>query len=447
VRKSPKVLLSKNDIINLSTDTGTIKLYYKVMKIRKKTGWGAWKISKFLKNWSRRQSINQWINGYEKPKSIKEIEKLKRMGLVPLIVSSKDSFRLFIRIFGFRLADGCIYFQRRNNSFTFALYFGTLKDAQWLCNDVNKIWQLNVKPNKFKNSNEYVVYLPSFLARLYISLGSPVGDKTSQMLKLPQWIPNLPNNLKWEFIDGLFAGDGTTPRLKPNINSSESLRITLNSEKTIVEVFRENFMKKLQLLLNSLSIKTSEPKIIWKRKILSKDGTVTYPVELRILTQKENMIKFLENVNYTYCKKGNIQREKVLNGLKGNDIKDELFLFFETNGEIPPFKNICILLEKNIQFNLIENAASRFPSKNRYTQLAMYLYKKFRNLSQTKFSSLRDNYIFDWKFGRRFIPYFYLKELAFLSGIKLNTLFEFVQKVRLFKNRNKFAFPVDKVIS
>jgi len=386
--------------------------------------------------------LKSYLNFKLKTRVKKGIENLKLMKLLPLVINSSEEFRLFVRIFGFRLADGTIYQQKKNNSFTFALYFGTKDDAQWLCDDVKKIWKLIVKPNKFKKSNCYVVYLPSYLARLCILVGSPIGDKTLTAFKLPSWIFDLPNNLKWEFIDGLFAGDGATPRLKPNINSSKSLKIALNSEKSLAELFKNNFMKKLKILLNSLGIKTSEPKILWNEEILAKDGRITYPISLRVLTQRDNMIKFLENVNYSYCKRGNSRREIALKVLNGLDIKDELSLFIETNGEIPPSKNICVLLEKKFQYNLIESAAARFSSKNKYTQLAIFLYNKFNRLSKIKLDSIKDSYIYDWKFGRRFIPFFYLKGLAVLAKVELDYVGQFIEKVRLLKNRNEFSFPI-----
>jgi len=438
--------ISKNNLINSYKDAENIRLYYKVMQTRREISFGAWKIAKMLKVWGRRGTINQWINGYKKPKSIKGIENLEKLGLIPFIVTSTESFKLFVRIFGFRLSDGCIYEKRRSNSYTFALYFGILEDAEWICEDINRVWSINVKPNKFKGSEGYVVYLPSYLAKLYVLMGSPIGAKTLNLFDLPNWLLNLSNELKLEFIDGLFAGDGDAPRLKDGINSAESLSISFNSEKKLVELFCSKFMRKLKNMLNSLNIKTSEPKIEWNTPVISKDGKITYSVTLRILTQKENITKFLENINYRYCSRASKQRDFVLKGLRGENIKEDLFLFFESNGEIPPAKNICVLMDKELQKKLIEEAASYFKNgQGKYTKLAEFLYKKLNKFFKIKFDSIRDNYIFDWKYGRRFIPLFYLRELSFLSNIKLKSILPSVEKVRLFKNRNKFAYAVDKV--
>lgn len=132
----------------------------------------------------------------------------------------------------------------------------------------------------------------------------------------------------------------------------------------------------------------------------------------------------------------------MLSCLKGNNIKYDLFLFFATNGEMSPSKNICVLLEKSIQRKLIETAASKFQQKNKYTKLAEHLYKSFRNYNEIKLDSIKDTYIFDWKSGKRFISYFYLKELARQANIKLSDISKSARKVRLLKNRNKFAYSI-----
>lgn len=150
-----------------------------------------------------------------------------------------------------------------------------------------------------------------------IYLGSPVGRKTSQPFKIPEWICGLSNKLKWEFLSGLFSGDGSAPRLKSSKNSSESLKLSLSAEKSIVLKFCEGFMLEIWNLLNELDIRASKPKIAWSTPRISKEKVVTYPITIRILTRKENMVKFLKKINYKYCNKDFKRANEVLDALQG----------------------------------------------------------------------------------------------------------------------------------
>lgn len=442
MRKLGKILVLEEGLLNLYSDRRNGKLYLKVKELRKKTKWGAWKIAKFLDAWNHRGAINHWLFTSKKPKCIKEIEELKKMELLPLETNTLQ-FELFIKLLGFRYSDGCIYPQIRSNSFTFALYFGDLEDANKCCEEMEKIWKLTRRPHS--SSNCYVVYLPASIARLAIYLSSPVGDKTSQTFELPKWIFELSKRGKWLFLDGLFSGDGSVPKLQPCGTCSRSLKLSLNCEEQYVRDFATQFMDDVRKLLNSLGVKTSTPKIEWKRKIISKDGKVTYPVNIRVLTQKENMIFFLENVPYSLCKRASLKVKEVLDALKGIALAEETKRFLLSNGRILLSKKICIKLEDKIQKELIEkaaNAISKGRYRGKYKILAQFLHKKCNSVDIC-LSSLQDNYLPDWKNGKRFIPLLYLKEIAKLAGLELRNLIRYVKKVRLLKNRNKFAIPVD----
>lgn len=376
-------------------------------------------------------------------KTEKAVKQLEHAGLLPLKINNTNSFRLFVRILGLRYADGCIYYQKRNKSYTFALYFGDIKDASKVCNDVKNIWGIEIFPSRGMNCS--VVYLPASISRLAISAGSPVGSKILQDFRLPKWVFILPEELKWEFIDGLFSGDGEAPRLKSIGTCSESLKLSLNSEKSVAEKFANGFMKDVSSLLRSLNIKSNEPKIMCNQKRVSKDGTISYPIGIRILTEKENMIRFLENVSYVYCNRTSIKIKDVLEGLKGEKIIENLKqILIKDNSNS---KELAVLLEKNIQKKIIEDAANIFmknekTSSGKYKRLANFLHDSCSNLNYIKIRSLRDNYLPDWKNGKRFIPISHLKVLTRLCNLNMEDVKQNIEKVRYFKNRNKYAISV-----
>ena len=125
----------------------------------------------------------------------------------------------------------------------------------------------------------------------------------------------------FEFLNGIFSGDGSIPRLKQSGKASESLRLSLSSEKSIAEDFSNKFMLDLWKLISSLGIKASKPLVMKNQPRIGKDRITTYPVNIRILTERGNMIKFLNNVKYRYTTKGNKAVRRTLAALRKNGRK------------------------------------------------------------------------------------------------------------------------------
>lgn len=285
--------------------------YIRVRELREETGLGARKISKIIN--IPEGTVNHWLIGKNTPRSTKGIRQLEFMGLLPLKVSNLPSFRHFLRTLGLRYSDGCIYEQKRNNTLTFYICFGDRSDALKFVNDSKNCWNIDLEIHQ--GTNAYYIYLPASLARLMLAIGSIKGDKTTQNFELPKWIFNLSDNLKAEFLSGLFSGDADTPRLKSSGKALESLRISLSSEKSISKKFSESFMKDIFNLIISLGIKATPPSIRYNQPRVSKNGKVTYPISIRILTEKQNIIKFLENIKYTYRNKAIKNTEIILSKL------------------------------------------------------------------------------------------------------------------------------------
>jgi intein/homing endonuclease len=433
-----EILLSENEIISLYKDAEDIKLYSKVMETRKNKKIGSWRIARLLDAWDHKGTINGWLYSKEKPKGVKAIEELKKAGLFPLRVSNSKEFSHFVHIFGFRYADGCIYYQKRNKTYTFYLCFGNKKDAENLAKDCKKIWGMDL--GYFYSTGAYYVYIPASIARIMIALGSPVGRKISQLFRVPEFIFGLPDILKWEFISGIFTGDGSAPRLQPNLECSWSLKLSLNSEKKIVEKFRDGFMRDLWVLLNQLGIKSSKPEIKWNLPRISKKGVITYPVILRILTEKGNMIKFLKNVKYRYSFNYYKKSKKSLDVLRGKKQIIQLRNYLSNPYQKPP--KICVYLGQPRQKELIEKAAKKLAGEKKtgiYKGLAKHLCSKCRNAKNFKF--LWRKYLPDWKYREIFIPIDCVVEFSKLCNIKISEIEKEIKKVKFIKVHNKFAVP------
>jgi len=103
------------------------KDYLRVGKIRERDSIGAVRISRLIDIPYGR--INNWLMGKNTPRSIKGLKELESMKLLPLEISDSLEFKHFMITLGLRYADGCIYNQRRNNSYTFYICFGDEIDA------------------------------------------------------------------------------------------------------------------------------------------------------------------------------------------------------------------------------------------------------------------------------------------------------------------------------
>ncbi len=291
--------------------------YIKSNEIRRKHFFGARKISRIIK--IPEGTINNWLMGKKKPRAIKGLNQLKSMKLLPLRVEDSEEFKHFMRALGLRYADGCIYKQSRNNSYTFYICFGDKIDAMKFIEDSKIAWNIDLDSKYYPITRAYYVYLPSSLARLMLVVGSVKGNKTGQIFNLPKWIFDLQDSLKIEFLRGIFSGDGDNPRLKPSGKAAESLRLSMSSHENLVEEFRDNFMKDVYKLIKSLGIQATYPEIKYNQPRVSKEGRVTYPVAIRILTNRKNMINFLENIKYTYCNRAIIKGNFVLKALRNID--------------------------------------------------------------------------------------------------------------------------------
>lgn len=325
MRKLVRILAHEKDVIETYENSHIAELYKKVIKIRKMKKIGSINICKELgiDNWKIKKLIDHWIYYAKTPRSIKALEELKSMKLLPLRISKSPAFIQFIRTLGLRYADGCIGRKTPSKSFIFLMSFGKKVNAAKFCNDVKISWGIKLTPYRYEKDGTFSVLLPTSIARLMIALGSPVGNKTELDFRLPKWLFELPKDLKWEFIDGLFSGDGQAPRLREGYKSSESLVLSLNSEESIVEKFRDGFMMDLWKLLTMLGIDVMKPGIMNLKIFRKSDGKITRPIKILIRPRKENMINFLNNVPFRYARGAAVKREIVLQTLVG-DIKSSV---------------------------------------------------------------------------------------------------------------------------
>lgn len=349
------------------------------------------------------------------------------------IKKNLDMYSFICHLFGLRYSDGCIYKQKRNNSYTFYICFGKEKDAITFIYEFRRIFNRNI--NYYYGSRAYYAYLPAELARLFISLGSPTGNKVTQLFRLPTWVFNLSDKLKWEFLSGLFSGDGSCPRLKKGMYSSESLKISLSSEDCIVEDFRDGFMQDIYILLKSLDLEISKPKIEYNNPRLSKNKKISYPVNIRILSKKNNMKRFLENIEFRFNNKYTLKTNELLDVLAGKFHLKELEDYVKYyEGKNPT--RLTVLLKNNLSKELLTGCSNKLGG---YELFAKYLKNCCPSLYNVTLNSISHRYVYEWKRGSKYIPIDCVIEMLKLLRKDKVSIYTYIERVK-FKNLGNSSF-------
>lgn len=124
----------------------------------------------------------------------------------------------------------------------------------------------------------------------FVDAGHPIGSKTKQTFRVPEWIMSANPAVKRAYIAALFGAEGTTPVKDKSSNSHFPRLPSLNMCKKD-GADGEPFFRDLQRLLADLGVAASVN--------VTGSGYKTY--WLRVLSTSENLIRFFEDVGYHYC--------------------------------------------------------------------------------------------------------------------------------------------------
>ena len=212
---------------------------------------------------------------------------LKERGLIPLRYDD-PKIGTIARLLGFAFGDECLV--RMGKKLTLEFY----GESETLEEITNNLESLGVKASKVysrrnRTDNRIKVTARSFAVLMH-KLGLPIGRKTEQAYRVPEWIRKAPLWIKRNFLAGLFGAEGSkvifrgyTP-LSINLTQSKSIKLESN--------LRE-FMKDVKELLTEFGIES----IVYEVK--SFEGKIT----LRLaIVGEENIRKFLAKIGYEFSK-------------------------------------------------------------------------------------------------------------------------------------------------
>ncbi|MEM2240407.1 MAG: intein-containing RctB family protein [Candidatus Bathyarchaeia archaeon] len=233
---------------------------------------------------------------------------LKKKGLIPLRLSD-PKVGLLARLFGYALGDGSLHLARGKR--LVLSFHGEAEELKEIIKDLKK---LGVKPSKIymrkrrvriktawnslyeSHCTDSMVKVTSrAFSILMHKLGMPIGKKTKQAYRIPEWIKNAQSWIKRNFLAGLFGADGSIVCF----NGYTPLPISFTqSKKKELEDNLTLFLEEVSKILREFNVKS----IIYKVKSL--EGRITYRLSI---VDEDSIRNFLGYISYEYSPKKRAQ--------------------------------------------------------------------------------------------------------------------------------------------
>lgn len=376
-----KIIVFEGFLKTYSKETqGRVRLYLKVMKLRNKYNYGSKKIAKLLG--VSRYKIEGWIYQKTIPRPIKALKILDKLGLsLPLCISKKNKFILFLKIFAFTFGDGGI-------GRSFRVYLtGDKRDLEELKEEIENMFSFKCKINEVTSENSKIgnrlIGGKSFelsiqgngsyiFGRLLNVAGAPVGDKVITPFLIPLWIMNRPKWVKKLFLEVLLANEIQTPKLG-------SYGCHFGQSKFIMVKVREYiktqkiFLNQIRELLKGFGIETSEVKVGLPRRS-RKDQKLSYPLYFQINRNKINLYKFYIQFKLLYAQEKQRIFNKTVRSIR-KSLKNELkkINYFEKTKELKKLGLGCRRIAKALD---IPDKRSMVDGWLRYSQKPIYIDKR-----------------------------------------------------------------------
>lgn len=262
-------------------------------------------------------------------KIIKYVNTLKKIGLLPLYENTRV-LPILCRIIGYLYADGSIniYSSGRTingNEYKYKTFqcqfdFGQENDAIAFENDLficgfekNKIMEgtrsfCHKSDNRKQSHHTFTTIHNGLLPALLIALGISYGKKTETPRNpIPDWIMK---NKEYgrQFLKGFQGGDGC----KITCNKTKQSITMHSTSQQINPIFKDSlklFMEQCIDILQQLNVCAymSNEKIVEMNRVC---------IHYQINQNNNNLIKYFDNVGYSYCQTKNNQSFKIIEYLK-----------------------------------------------------------------------------------------------------------------------------------
>jgi len=222
---------------------------------------------------------------------------------------------IIARIFGYAL--GCGNIDKNLNCFSIiSSKRDTLENIARDLKSVFRDFNYEIRKNESSMGESYILRTTDRkIIRFFAALGFPVGKKTNQQIKIPEFVLVSEKTVR-EFLRGLFESDGSVYGLGNKKYLEGMLAFSITTIPELVENMRA-FLEDLKVLLGLLGIKAN---------LICERGTEKDKVLLRLLISHEpkNVERFIELLKPIYDKERANRLIQVLDYVKSvrDDFKD-----------------------------------------------------------------------------------------------------------------------------
>ncbi|MCK4327795.1 MAG: intein-containing RctB family protein [Candidatus Diapherotrites archaeon] len=241
------------------------------------------------------------------------IQELEKRGLLPLKPTS-EKFPYLLKVMGFVLGDGGIYFIKNKGTVWF---YGEKEDLEKIREDVKKIGftpsrvysrershEINTNYGKVKfshNEKSFKTTSSAFAALLW-AMGVPTGNKARQDWGVPKWLFKCPKWQKRLFLAAFFGAELTTPSAVSGHGFNIASPILSVNKKDGFAKSGRKFLESIAMLLKEFGVESS---IIAeeKKSYTNKEGEASTRLRLQVSSKPKNLIRFWSRVGYEYNQK------------------------------------------------------------------------------------------------------------------------------------------------
>ncbi|MBU4377141.1 MAG: intein-containing RctB family protein [Candidatus Omnitrophica bacterium] len=242
------------------------------------------------------------------------IIQLRKRNLFPLRYNSPQ-LPYILKMMGYNFGDGNIYFLRKRGK-GFTWFYGQKNDLEDIRKDAEKIGFTCSRAYSRKRMHEietmYSKYSftaenfsckvgASAFAALLACLGTPVGSKTAQSYRVPQWIMKAPLWQKRLFLAAFFGAEMSTPKTLTGYGYNFYCpTVSMNKTESIVDNGKD-FLKDIEAMLKEFSIVSNA--MSCRTEYKCKDNTTSMRLRLQLSNTTENLLNLYSKIGFEYNRK------------------------------------------------------------------------------------------------------------------------------------------------
>lgn len=288
-------IITRHDIIRTFSeeDQKDTYSYYKFIKIKQENpSFGYKRIAKMLG--IKPGQTRWWNNKTWKPRPVRTIERLEKLGLLPFTSDNKVA-QIAARVLGTTFGDGGI-FSTLNGIFLSSSEDDSLTEyAQDLIaifgEEIGKNFERRI--SGINNTGRVIWNTNRDIIRFFIALGAPVGRKNKK-LKIPAWI-YLNEEIQKEFFGAFLGNELCSPKFSEKKQQIDEFAVAVAGSYELKEN-RLELLDAIAKYLNSYGVKTSSN--IYENEF--RKGSWVW--KLSISKEIENVVRFAQFIPIRYSK-------------------------------------------------------------------------------------------------------------------------------------------------